>query len=100
MWRPMIDRLEAKFQAHLLETRIRLLMAHRDKAGWSPAKLLQSCHNAKPRCSGESVRTSPSLPEAVCLRLERIAGARMTKDGEILLTAGNFRTQEAIVGTR
>jgi len=31
----------------------------------------------------------------VCLRLERIAGARMTKDGEIVLTAGNFRTQEA-----
>jgi len=28
------------------------------------------------------------------LRLERIAGARMTKDGEIVLTAGNFRTQE------
>ena len=41
------------------------------------------------------VRRSPSLPEAVRLRLERIAGARMTKDGEIVLTAGNFRTQEA-----
>ena len=39
------------------------------------------------------VRRSPSLPDAVCL--ERIAGARMTKDGEIVLTAGNFRTQEA-----
>jgi ribosome-associated protein len=41
------------------------------------------------------VRGSPSLPDAVRLRLERIAGARMTKDGEIVLTAGNFRTQEA-----
>ncbi|MGB9166408.1 MAG: alternative ribosome rescue aminoacyl-tRNA hydrolase ArfB [Rhodomicrobium sp.] len=41
------------------------------------------------------VRRSPSLPDAVRLRLEHIAGARMTKDGEIVLTAGNFRTQEA-----
>ena len=41
------------------------------------------------------VRRSPSLPDAVRLRLERIAGARLTKDGEIVLMAGNFRTQEA-----
>jgi ribosome-associated protein len=41
------------------------------------------------------VRHSPSLPDVVRLRLERIAGARLTKDGEIVLTAGNFRTQEA-----
>ena len=41
------------------------------------------------------VRHSPSLPDAVRLRLERIAGARMTKDGEIVITAGNFRAQEA-----
>ncbi len=41
------------------------------------------------------VRRSPSLPEPVRLRLERIAGTRLTKDGEIVLTAGNFRTQEA-----
>jgi len=41
------------------------------------------------------VRRSPSLPESVRLRLERIAGARLTKDGEIVLTAGSFRTQEA-----
>ncbi len=40
-------------------------------------------------------RRSPSLPDAVRLRLERIAGTRLTKDGEIVLTAGNFRTQEA-----
>jgi ribosome-associated protein len=31
----------------------------------------------------------------VRLRLERLVGARLTKDGEIVLTAGNFRTQEA-----
>jgi ribosome-associated protein len=42
-----------------------------------------------------NVRNSPSLPEAVRLRLERIAGARLTKEGEIVLTAGNYRTQEA-----
>jgi ribosome-associated protein len=41
------------------------------------------------------VRRSASLPEAVRQRLERTAGARLTKDGEIVLTAGNFRTQEA-----
>lgn len=41
------------------------------------------------------VRRSPSLPEPVRLRLERIAGSRLTKDGEIVLTAANFRTQEA-----
>ena len=41
------------------------------------------------------VRRSPNLPEAVRLRLERLAGTRLTKDGEIVLTAGNFRTQEA-----
>ncbi len=41
------------------------------------------------------VRRSPSLPDAVRLRLERIAGARLTKDGEIVLTADTFRTQEA-----
>ena len=41
------------------------------------------------------VRRSPSLPEAVRGRLERIAGSRLTKDGEIVLTADRFRTQEA-----
>lgn len=40
-------------------------------------------------------RGSPSLPQAVRFRLERIAGTRMTKNGEIVLTAGTFRTQEA-----
>ena len=41
------------------------------------------------------VRRSPSLPQAVRLRLEGIAGARLTKDGEVVLTAARFRTQEA-----
>jgi ribosome-associated protein len=40
-------------------------------------------------------RRSPSLPEAVRMRLERVAGARLTKDGVIVLTADRFRTQEA-----
>ncbi|MFC3229541.1 alternative ribosome rescue aminoacyl-tRNA hydrolase ArfB [Marinibaculum pumilum] len=40
-------------------------------------------------------RRSPSLPERVRHRLERIAGSRMTKDGEIVITANRHRTQDA-----
>jgi ribosome-associated protein len=40
-------------------------------------------------------RHSPSLPGAVRTRLERLAGSRLTKDGEIVITANRFRTQEA-----
>jgi len=41
------------------------------------------------------LRNSPSLPPAVRRRLEGLAGSRLTKDGEIVLTANRFRTQEA-----
>jgi ribosome-associated protein len=41
------------------------------------------------------VRHSPSLPDRVRARLESIAGQRITKDGEIVITANRFRTQEA-----
>lgn len=40
-------------------------------------------------------RHSPSLPERVRTRLERIAGTKLTKDGIIVITANRFRTQEA-----
>src|SRR5215213_8395710 len=40
------------------------------------------------------VRRSPSLPEGVRLRLERLAGRRLTQDGVLVLTAQRFRTQE------
>jgi ribosome-associated protein len=40
-------------------------------------------------------RHSPSLPQPVRARLERLAGTRLTKDGEIVITANRFRTQEA-----
>ena len=40
------------------------------------------------------VRRSPSLPEAVRLRLERLAGRRLTRDGVLVLIAQRFRTQE------
>lgn len=40
-------------------------------------------------------RHSPSLPERVRHRLERIAGSRMTKEGEIVITANRHRTQDA-----
>ncbi len=37
---------------------------------------------------------SPSLPEAVRARLKEVAGNRMTKDGELLISAQRFRSQE------
>jgi ribosome-associated protein len=40
------------------------------------------------------VRHSPTLPNEVALRLMRLAGRRMTKDGVLVLIAQNHRTQE------
>jgi ribosome-associated protein len=40
------------------------------------------------------LRRSPSLPEGVRLRAERLAGKRLTNDGVLVLTAQRFRTQE------
>jgi ribosome-associated protein len=40
------------------------------------------------------VRNSPSLPEAVKARLERLAGSRLTLDGVLVLFAQGFRSQE------
>jgi ribosome-associated protein len=40
------------------------------------------------------VRNSPSLPDAVRARLERLAGRRLTKDGVLVITAQRHRTQE------
>ena len=40
------------------------------------------------------VRASPSLPNDVALRLMRLAGSRMTKDGVLVIIAQNHRTQE------
>jgi len=40
------------------------------------------------------VRQSPSLPEAVKARLERLAGRRLTQDGVLVLVAQRHRTQE------
>lgn len=39
-------------------------------------------------------RRSPNLPEPVRARLERLAGSRLTKDGEILIEAQRYRTQD------
>ena len=41
------------------------------------------------------VRASPSLPDDVAVRLMKLAGSRLTKDGVIVLTADRFRTQDA-----
>jgi ribosome-associated protein len=40
------------------------------------------------------VRNSPSLPDDVRARLERLAGSRLTLDGVIVLFAQNARSQE------
>src|SRR5215831_15668410 len=40
------------------------------------------------------VRRSPSLPEDVRTRLERLAGKRLTRDGVIVINAQRHRTQE------
>jgi ribosome-associated protein len=40
------------------------------------------------------VRASASLPPPVKTRLQRLAGARLTKDGVIVIQADRFRTQE------
>src|ERR1700754_4789223 len=40
------------------------------------------------------VRGSPSLPNDVAIRLMRLAGSRMTKDGVLVIIAQNHRTQE------
>jgi ribosome-associated protein len=40
------------------------------------------------------VRHSPSLPEDVRARLERLAGRLITRDGILVITAQRFRTQE------
>jgi ribosome-associated protein len=39
-------------------------------------------------------RGSPSLPEPVRIRLEKLAGSRLTKDGVVVIFADRFRTQE------
>lgn len=40
------------------------------------------------------LRHSPSLPRAVILRAERLAGKRLTRDGVIVITANRFRSQD------
>jgi ribosome-associated protein len=40
------------------------------------------------------VRRSRALPDAVAVRLMRLAGRRLTDDGILVITAQRFRTQE------
>jgi ribosome-associated protein len=40
------------------------------------------------------IRHSPSLPEAVRARLERLGGNRVSQDGVLVLTAQRYRSQE------
>lgn len=39
------------------------------------------------------VRNSPSLPDAVRARMEKLAGHRLTLDGVVIITAEGFRSQ-------
>lgn len=39
-------------------------------------------------------RRSPSLPTPVSIRLQKLAGSRLTDDGVIVIRADRFRTQE------
>ena len=40
------------------------------------------------------VRASPSLPDDVAVRLMRLAGSRMTREGVLVISAERFRTQD------
>ena len=40
------------------------------------------------------LRSSPSLPEAVRARAEKLAGRRVSRSGILVITARRFRTQE------
>ncbi len=40
------------------------------------------------------LRSSPSLPDDLRARAERLAGRRLTKAGVLVITAARFRTQE------
>ncbi len=40
------------------------------------------------------LRHSPSIPQPVRTRAERLAGKRLTKEGELVITAARFRSQE------
>ena len=42
-----------------------------------------------------NARHSPSLPTHMRVRLEKLAGSRITKDGVIVISASRYRTQEA-----
>ncbi len=39
-------------------------------------------------------RRSPSLPEAVKARVQRLAGRRLTRDGVVVIAARRFRSQD------
>ncbi len=41
-----------------------------------------------------NIRTSPSLPNEVAIRAQKLAGKRLTLEGVIVIVAQRFRTQE------
>ena len=41
-----------------------------------------------------NIRSSPSLPNDVAIRAQKLAGKRLTNDGVLVIVAQRFRTQE------
>ncbi|CAM5766698.1 aminoacyl-tRNA hydrolase [Labrys miyagiensis] len=41
-----------------------------------------------------NIRTSPSLPNEVAIRAQKLAGKRLTQDGVVVIVAQRFRTQD------
>jgi len=41
-----------------------------------------------------NIRTSPSLPNDIAIRAQKLAGRRLTNDGVIVIVAQRFRTQD------
>ncbi|MDQ0392989.1 ribosome-associated protein [Labrys monachus] len=41
-----------------------------------------------------NIRTSPSLPNDVAIRAQKLAGRKLTQDGVVVILAQRFRTQE------
>ncbi|WP_413987880.1 alternative ribosome rescue aminoacyl-tRNA hydrolase ArfB [Labrys okinawensis] len=41
-----------------------------------------------------NIRTSPSLPNEVAIRAQKLAGRKLTQDGVVVIVAQRFRTQD------
>ena len=66
-----------------------------------PVRAGRTSTSCRPRCSCASTCAhSPSLPNDVAIRLMRLAGKRLTKDGVLVIIAQSHRTRSATAPTR